>query len=462
MYKVPKLIIFLSVLAIFIDGCIPDRLPPEPVPNTRPSFVSFDKLDSMNLVVPTNEQIKMKFNWVMDLSTFPDNFIVESVNGKIPGKFSYAKESDTIVVFTPTVSYNFAEYYNISLSGMVRNINGMSMISPNEENIPITAWFFTEGEYSQNGFPYVFVRDKANKQIIYRIGSLNKFKDSLFVEATTEDYQTAAIEFSPLGKYLFMVNLKATTGTVTVIDPENFEVTKVIDVGLGPTNIGFSNDKAYVTNTSDKSFTVIDLSTLTAIETVKFDDGFKPKDVVYSSLTDKLYFYSSSKKEIKVVNAQNFSENYILDSILVDNKAVDIEISEDGKYIFLPMNRTDKIVVMDAETDEIVQIIQTGYPYVTDGYIGKDFLYQAFFKKVGKENVGGILKINVSDLSVAEIMVWEKDIDKIALTAASELIYAVTPNDSTVQIIEAKTLKNITSVKLNGSLKYLAISKNNY
>ncbi len=452
----------LLVLIFGLSSCIPDRLPPEPVPNTRPSFVSFGTIDKNNLVFPVDAPIEMKFNWVMDLSTFPDNFKVESVSGKIAGKFSYAAESDTVVVFTPNTNYMQAEYYTVSLSGAVRNINGMSMISPNEEDVPVTAWFFTEGKYSENGFPYVFVRDKANKQVIYRIGDLNVYKDSLYVNATTEDYQTAAIEFSPLGKYLFMVNLKTTPGTVTVIDPQSFSVVKTIDVGLGPTNIGFSSDKAYVTNTSEKSFTVIDLASLTALETYTFADGFKPKDVVYSNLSGKLYFYSSSKKEVKVVDAQDFDNNYTLDSVLTDNKAADIEISNNGKYIFLPENRTDKIVILDAETDKVAQVLETGNPYVTDGVMGDNFYYQAFFKKVGKENIGGIMKVDVQNLSISEIKVWDKDIDKLGLTAANELIYAVVPNDTTVQIIETKTLKTLTEAKLSGSLKYIAVSKNNY
>ncbi len=462
MLKAVKIFLGILTLTFFSSGCIPDRLPPEPVPNTRPSFVSFGELDSSHLVIPVDYKIEMRFNWAMDLSTFPDNFTVESVSGKISGKFSYSSKADTIVVFTPNSNYNPAEYYNISLSGAVRNVNGMSMISPNEEDVPVTDWFFTEGEYSKNGFPLVFVRDKSQKQVIYRVGELNKYKDSLYVQATNEDYQTAAIEFSPIGKYLYMVNLKTTTGTVTVIDPQSFNVVNTINVGLGPTNIGFSSDKAFVTNTSDKSFTVFDLTTLNVLETVSFDDGFKPKDVVFSQLTGKLYFYSNSKKQIKIVNAQNYSEQTVLDSVLTDNKASDIEISADGKYIFLPEYRTDKIVIFDTETNKVAKILETGNPYVTDGVIGKDFYYQAYFKKIGKQNVGGIMKINVSTLNIEDVMMWDKDIDKLGLTSADELLYAVVPGDTTLQVIETKTLKNITEVKLNGSLKYLAVSKNNY
>jgi len=462
MLKAVKIFLGILILAIFSSGCITDRLPPEPIPNNRPSLVSFGELDSSHLVIPVNYKIEMKFDWAMDLSTFPGNFTVESVSGKISGKFSYSPKADTIVVFTPNSNYNPAEYYNISISGAVKNVNGMSMISPNEENVPVTAWFFTEGDYSKNGFPLVFIRDKSQKQVIYRVGELNKYKDSLYVQATNEDYQTAAIEFSPVGKYLYMVNLKKTTGTVAVIDPQSFNVVSTVNVGLGPTNIGFSQDKAFVTNTSDKSFTVFYLATLNVLETVTFDDGFKPKDVVFSQLTSKLYFYSNSKKEIKIVNAQNYSEQTVLDSVLTDNKAIDIEITMDGKYVFLPEYRTDKIIIFDTETNEVVQTLETGNPYVADGVMGQNYYYQAFFKKVGKENVGGIMKINASTFDIENVMVWDKDIDRLGLTAGNELLYAVVPGDTTLQVIETKTLKNITEVKLNGSLKYLAVSKNNY
>ncbi len=452
---------FLLGLALF-QSCIPDRMPPEPVENTRPKFVKFDTLGVSNLIVPVNQPIKMYFNEKMDLSTFPSNVEVESVSGKINGNFSYASESDTIVVFTPSTPYNKAEVYTVSVHGGVRDIHGNSMISPNDEDVPQEFWFFTEGDYSDGGFPYVFVRDKAQKQVLYRAGKLNRYIDSLYVESTVEDYQTAAIEFSPRGNYLWMVNLKTTDGTVTLINPQSFEPEMVLQVGLGPTNVAFSENKAYVTNKSAKSFTVIDLDSYAAETTYSFTGNFKPLDVAYSPLTDKLYFISSTKKELAVVNAQDFNDNYIIDTLLTDSKGIDIEVSEDGKYLFIPQKRTDKIAVFNAQTDSPEEQIVTGYPNVGDGVIKGGYYYSSFYKYSGSDTDGGILKINVSTQSIEDVFTFGEEIDKLGITNAGELLYAVTPGDSSLHIIETKTMMEISSTKINGSLKYVAVSKNNY
>ena len=122
-------------------------MPSAPEEIERPVFAQIEFGDT-NLNVSLNNQIRMYFNEAMDLNSFPANVIVESVSGKIEGAFSYG-ESDTIVIFTPLTSYNQAEYYTVSLKGGVRDTQGNSMVSPNEEDIPITSWFFTSGELFQ-------------------------------------------------------------------------------------------------------------------------------------------------------------------------------------------------------------------------------------------------------------------------------------------------------------------------
>ncbi len=453
--------LFLIAAAFALQSCIPDRTPTEPVENTRPKFVKFDFGLDTNLVIPVTQPIKMYFNEKMDLNTFPANVSVASESGEILGRFSYAPNEDTVVVFTPGAEYNKAEYYTVEVHGGVRDIHRNSMISPNDEDVPATTWFFTEGEYSTDGFPYVFIRDKAQKQVIYRAGELNRYIDSLYIDATEEDYQTAALEFSPKGNYLWMVNLKITTGTVTLIDPVDFTVQNVIEVGLGPTNVAFNNDYAFVCNTSEKSFSVIDLNSYAVTETYVFADAFKPKDAVYSEVTNKLYFLSSNKKKIKVVNADNYDESETLDSVLIDNKGIDMEISADGRTIFVPQKRTDKIAVLDA-VSETSEIIETGFPNAGDGVTYGDYYYSSFYKYAGTDRDGGILKINVSSLAIERVFEFGLEIDQVAITDGGELLYAVTPADSSLHIIETKTLREISSVKIGGSLKYVAVSKRNY
>jgi hypothetical protein len=449
-----------GLLLFLIAACLPDRMAPAPEENTRPQFVRFGGNDSAGLNIALNDPVVMYFDEPMDLNTFPGNFHVQSISGEIPGVFEYDVFADSAVVFKPMTNFNPAEVYEVSISGKVRDTQGNSALSPNEEDAPVTNWFFTTGQYAQNGFPYIFLRDKSSKQVIYRIHTINSYKDSLYVPATAEDYQTAAIE--SFGDYLFMVNLKTSAGTVTVIDPHSLAILKVIDVGLGPTNICFSETKAFVTNNSGKSFSAISLATLQTETTVSFSDGFKPKDVVYSTLTNKLYFTSSTATKIKVVSAADYNNSYDLSGILGTKKAVDIEISGDGKYIFLPEEQSGSLIILSAETEQVVNTLNTGYGYNIDGVIGGSDYFLSFFKKVGKEYLGGILKMDVATQTISDKIEWERSADQLGLTAAGELLYAVIAQDSTVQIIETGTMRNISQTKINGSLKNIAVSPKNY
>lgn len=447
----------IAILAFLVSSCIPDRMPTEPEEIERPVFAQIEFGES-NLLFSLDHQIKFYFYEAMDLNSFPANVIVESVSGKIDGAFSYG-ESDTIVVYTPLSSYNPAEYYMVSLKGGVRDTQGNSMVSPNDEDIPITSWFFTSGEYSNNGFPLAFIRDKSNRNMIYKVGELNVFLDSLLLPAP-EDYQTSALEVEKNSDKLFIVNLKLTDGLVTVLDPATFSILKELTVGLGPTNIEFSNDKGYVTNSSAKSFSVIDLISLTTETTFTFPDDFRPKDVSYSTVTNKLYFYNTVNSNLKIVNANDYNDAHTVPSGLT-TKPTDIEITKNGRYLFILGTNSSVISVFDVES-ETSSVLDFGYQYLTDGTMGNNFYYVAYYRGTGGNDVGGILKIDNNTNSINAHLEWGYQVDQLKLTEAEELLYAVTPVDSTVQVIETRTMNRITSTKVNGSLKYLALTNNNY
>lgn len=447
----------ITFSSIIFNSCIPDRMPSAPEEIERPGFIQI-VLGDTNLNVALNNQIKMYFNEPMDLNSFPVNLIVESVSGRIEGSFSYG-ESDTIVIFTPLTNYKSAEYYSIMLKGGVRDQHGNSMISPNEEDIPVTSWFFTSGDYSNSGFPFAFIRDKSNRNKIYRVGELNVFLDSLILPGSV-DFQTSALEIETNSDNLFVVNLKSTEGLVTVINPTTFSVINQLPVGLGPTNIEFGNQKGYVTNSSAKSFSVIDINSLSTESTFIFPDGFRPKDVSYSTSKNSLYFYNTTNSDLKFVNANDFNDSHIIPSGL-GTKPTDIEITKNGRFLYILGTNSSLMSLFDVE-NETSTILDFGYQYLTDGVMGTNYYYVAYYRGTGGNNIGGILKIDISNNAVVGNLEWEYQVDQLKLTAAEELIYAVTPIDSTVQVIETSSMHRITSSKVDGNLKYLAITNNNY
>jgi DNA-binding beta-propeller fold protein YncE len=276
----------------------------------------------------------------------------------------------------------------------------------------------------------------------------------------TDDYQTSGLEVEPNSDRLFIVNLKISDGLVTVIDPLSFEVITQLPVGLGPTNVEFANQKAYVTNLSAKSFSVIDLNSLSVETTYIFPDEFRPKDVVYSPLKNSLYFYSSINSDVKKVNADDFNDSQIFFSDLT-TRPTDIEITKDGKSIFMIGTNSNILSIIDLDS-ETANTVALEYQYLTDGVMGESHYYVAYYRGTGGENIGGVLKIDINSASIEDHLQWEYQVDQMKLTASEELLYAVTPVDSTVQVIETKSMHNITSAKVEGSLKFLAITNNNY
>ena len=119
------------------------------------------------------------------------------------------------------------------------------------------------------------------------------------------------------------------------------------------------------------------------------------------------------------------------------------------------------ISLVDVESESSTTL-DFGYQYLTDGVMGTDYYFVAYYRGTGGDNIGGVLKVDNTTNEIAGHLEWEYQVDQLKLTAAEELIYAVTPSDSSIQVIETKTMHNITSTKINGNLKYIAITNNNY
>jgi len=455
--KIIKISLTLLIFAFAFYGCIDERMPPEPFELQRPEFIEFLPVGSSGLNVSLNTQIMVKFNEKMDLNSFPSNFKVESVSGEIPGTFSYSSTDENIVVFTPSSNYNPAEVYEVTITGGVRDINQNSVISPIEDDQPQVIWFFTSGNYSEGGFPAVFVRDKVNKNMIYKIGELNQYQDSLLIPGD-EDFETASLKTDPNSDKVFVLNFKTTNGVVTILDPQSLTITGISEVGIGPAGIEFTSQKAYVANRISKSVSVIDLASLSTETTHVFEDGFRPTGVVFSAASNKIYLTEFSNQDLKVVHSANLNDSYLLQDIL-NARALDMDITKSGESIFILQINSGEILVLNTGNEEVTTIDFASGNHI-DGVMGTDFYYAAYFNR--GDLTGGILKIEINNRSIVDQLEWDKEIDRIALTSAEELIYAVVPSDSTVRIIETSSMREITQTKVNGSLKYITVTNKNY
>lgn len=463
-----KSLIKFSLLILFGSiSCLPDRTPTDPIENARPEFAAFDTSLNQSINTSLRPDIKMFFNEAMDLNSFTENFILQSISGPIDGVFSEDPAADSIVIFTPLSDLNEAELYHATISAYVRDANGNSILLPSEPDEPQSIWFFTKGPYSENGTPYVLMRDKTDFSSIYQIHDINVFSESLTWENARDDLGTAELESDPEGNNLYMVNLKV-AGTVTVINMPGFGLNTIIPVGAGPTAIAFSATQAFVTNNTGRSLSVIDRSSMQAVNTIEFADGFKPQDVVYSSSSNKCYMYSKTNGfllQIKVLDAANPANVYDIEDVF-ENKVIDINISPDGQKLVFIEDKSSRIYFVDVQ-NETASFIETGYSNNIVSTISADYCFVAF-KETGSDGPGGIVKVSLTSQSVEDVFIFEPirdtqvTIADIDITHSGELIYAVVAQDTTVKLVETSTMTQISQSKLTGSPRTVTVTPKNF
>jgi YVTN family beta-propeller protein len=386
------------------------------------------------------------------VQTFPDNFSLQSISGSINGSFSLSASDDNIVIFTPGKSMSQAERYEVSLSGRIRDANGNAMNSPLEEELFITTWFFTTGEYAASGFPYVFVTDKVDGSIIYRIHEIDYLKDQENILQ-----QSSEMRLTPDGSKLIVTN-KLIDGTITIVNPANLEEIAQIPVGQGPDHLYVTNEMAFVSNVQEQTIALVDLSSLSLVGTISFTDGFRPRDVVYSTKTNKIYVSSNTTSDfarlriIDVDNPENFSD---IENVMPQKRTKDMEISQDGEYIFLAELQTTNLIIFNTSSETVVNVLEAEFIKNEDGAISTDAYYLV-------TNGGGVFKVDLTTISIVDQLELGKTATAIATTAAGELLYVVTPTDSSLQVVETSTMTRITEIKVPAALKNVAISNVNY
>jgi len=230
-----------------------------------------------------------------------------------------------------------------------------------------------------------------------------------------------------------------------------------ISVGTGPDHLYVTTTKAFVVNASEATVSVIDIASQTVENTFGFTDNFRPADIVVNSTDKKIYISSglnSDYDRIRVVDENNVGTWYDITGVLPERKTKDVEISPDGKYLFLADERTN-LIIIDTSADTVLNSIVTDYVRNEDGLALSDAYYLS-------TTGGALYKINYNTFDVESVLEFDGTITTLSATAAEEMLYVVSPTDSMVKIIETSTFTEISKVKVPGSLKNIAVSISNY
>ncbi len=236
-------------------------------------------------------------------------------------------------------------------TGKYTRIHGTA-IAPDGKNA-----YFTAG---QTGF--IVEVDTRTNEITRGIPTHGKISHMVYV--------------SPDNKTLYTGNIGS--DDVSVIDRSSGELIALVKCGKGTGGMAFSPDSKFlwVTNETDGTITVIDLATNNAVETIKCSGIIKR---IRFTNDGKLALLTSWTKEGELI-VLDVKTRREIKRIKVGDRAIGMELTPDGKYLFvgcedakeaemltdgtenikLKETGSDGVHVVDMQKLEVISIIITG------------------------------------------------------------------------------------------------------
>lgn len=425
----------MFLLMLTVSGCMKDREPSAPVEIDRPRTQAIQPSGGM-LVYPLTGQVKMLFNERMNLASFTNKFTLKDFEGNpVDGTLS---TEDTTVIFTPGSPLKKATIYYASLKGNVKDIHNNSVEfngDPvfNDSTVLMNTWFYTEGDYSMNGFYPVYLRDRKE-------GSLRVFShvDSL-VTVVPSFTAPEGMALSSDGQYIILVN----TGKneVVFISASAKTVDATIPVAANPSSVAVAGDYAFVTSVNGKAVSRINIPSKTL--EASFPLNFFPGKLAVSGDGKVIYTFDQVKRDLYLINAENGSiikkintavDRLILGEIRADNLTGDVYICDTKG---LKIKRTDK------EGNTALSAVYT-FPA---GVEPVDIVFNDtnYFVAAGKS----VYKFDRSTNTLQGTASFSTNVKSLALIPTNELMYVTLA--TSIAIVDMPTLTVLKEKDLGSS-----------
>jgi YVTN family beta-propeller protein len=145
--------------------------------------------------------------------------------------------------------------------------------------------------------------------------------------------------------------------TVSVIDVSDNTVAATVDVGGGPWGIaiGASGDYVYVANNADDTVSVIDTATFEVTATITV--GVGPLGVTVAPSGNYVYVTNNADNTVSVIN---ISDNTVVATVDVGGGPWGIAIGASGDFVYVANNADDTVSVIDPATFEVTETITVG------------------------------------------------------------------------------------------------------
>jgi sugar lactone lactonase YvrE len=429
--KFNKYLAFSTLLILLVFGCAEDREPTAPTEIERPKSLSIIP-STGDLIVPLDSKILMVFDEPMDISTFDGHFTLKDMDGNlIAGIFN---ASDSIVNFIPNTALQKSTIYYAELKGRIRDANGNS-IQVNYEpilddtTIILSTWFYSAGDYSDNGFYNVYVRDKKDGRIIL-IDELDSVATQLTGLTSPE-----GLAISEDGNTLVICNTNK--NEVILANAENCNPTDTFDVATNPTSCITFNNYAYVLSVNGKALTKINLTTK-AIEN-SFVLNFFPGKLAISTDGNTIYTFDQVKRDLVLLNTTDGSIIKRVASVITNLVLGEIKVDAVTGNVYLCDAKGAKIKVTDSNGNGIQNFVQ-----FASGIEPIDIIFNS--SEVYAIAGNSIYRIDKSTGAIQDTISFSTNVKSLCIIPSGDIMYVTLATK--IAVIDFKTFYVLNEIDL--------------
>ncbi len=169
------------------------------------------------------------------------------------------------------------------------------------------------------------------------------------------------VGLSPDGKFFYVTC--ETAGDVFAIDATTCKVIGHLQVHPRPRSVAFLPDgtRAFIPSESTGELNVVDTSSHTLLNVVTLPKGSRPMTVKVSLDGKKIYLSTGRGGTVVVLDAQTYE---VLNSIPVGKRPWGIAFSPDGRFLFTANGPSDDVSVVELATEkEIARVKSPGSPW---------------------------------------------------------------------------------------------------
>ncbi len=262
------------------------------------------------------------------------------------------------------------------------------------------------------------------------------------------------MEIAPSGKYAYIANREA--GVLTVFDTTRNQKVNTIKVPQGgPQFVSFAPDgkHAYVSIfNSDRTINLVGvLDTTTSAWVAMVPVGVRPFALEISPDGKKVYVPNHDSGSITVIDT---ATNAVIDTIKVAPNPHWVDISPDGKTLYAANHESNVVSVIDTDTDKVLTTIPVGLsPHSILRHPTKPLLFNVNYDS------SSMTVIDTNTNKVVTTIPTASHPQDISLAADGQHIYIAAVDDNAVQVFSLKTMTITARVQVGRSPTSVAVSR---